>query len=523
MTAPSTRTIACQRCGSTVPWGPYCPMCSAYLEFAGVPPWSPSPSDDLADSGVLQDGDGTVDHVSKEPERSAVDASVDDVIVEGVAQIEDLADGSSDVSSGATTDSVVPMPVVRHPSSARPTSQPGRRISARTGMVLVGVVVCVGLLGEAWLVADSGLAAFVAPFLVVTALVMAVIVWSEREAPQAEVSVESDIATDTSPATLSDPVPEVGEGVAAEVTDDHDAQGLAARAPQTIERTAKVTSVKAFTAVVRDLPCSACGHLNIARHRLCELCGEPLGDAQVKPTTAALLEARAIESPAAEARARRKRLYGSWRLSLTLLTVAAVLASSFGFVFFGPGAFRARLGTLRVYQSIVRFIAPFSGEPEPIVNVAASSNLIGSDSLHLANGDVRTFWASAPLPNFGVGSWLEFTLLHSSEIDRMVVFPGIQSGQFAVRALATPKDVTLTFDNGSQVKARLPSIDSDDQRRQLITFAPVTTSKVRVDIVSVYPPIGDEADDVGSVGISGAQFMKSPKLPTLFSINGSLE
>ena len=33
--------ITCTRCGTVVPWGPYCPHCVAYLEFAGDPPWAP--------------------------------------------------------------------------------------------------------------------------------------------------------------------------------------------------------------------------------------------------------------------------------------------------------------------------------------------------------------------------------------------------------------------------------------------------------------------------------------------------
>ena len=36
-------TIRCLTCTSTVPWGPHCPECGAYLEFAGDPPWQPAP------------------------------------------------------------------------------------------------------------------------------------------------------------------------------------------------------------------------------------------------------------------------------------------------------------------------------------------------------------------------------------------------------------------------------------------------------------------------------------------------
>ena len=47
----NSSTITCTRCGSVVPWGPYCTQCSAYLEFAGQPPWKPdAPAFDTDDA-----------------------------------------------------------------------------------------------------------------------------------------------------------------------------------------------------------------------------------------------------------------------------------------------------------------------------------------------------------------------------------------------------------------------------------------------------------------------------------------
>ena len=48
-------SITCQRCGTRTTWTPYCPGCGAYLEFAGVPPWTPpapDPATDDNDSSV---------------------------------------------------------------------------------------------------------------------------------------------------------------------------------------------------------------------------------------------------------------------------------------------------------------------------------------------------------------------------------------------------------------------------------------------------------------------------------------
>ncbi|MSY41526.1 MAG: hypothetical protein F2646_05230, partial [Actinobacteria bacterium] len=39
---PSNPNITCKRCGTVTNWNPYCPTCGAYLEFMGVPSWSPT-------------------------------------------------------------------------------------------------------------------------------------------------------------------------------------------------------------------------------------------------------------------------------------------------------------------------------------------------------------------------------------------------------------------------------------------------------------------------------------------------
>ena len=39
---PNNPNITCKRCGTVTNWNPYCPTCGAYLEFMGVPSWSPT-------------------------------------------------------------------------------------------------------------------------------------------------------------------------------------------------------------------------------------------------------------------------------------------------------------------------------------------------------------------------------------------------------------------------------------------------------------------------------------------------
>ncbi|NDG95183.1 MAG: hypothetical protein EBY42_05035, partial [Actinobacteria bacterium] len=63
-------SITCQRCGTRTTWTPYCPGCGAYLEFAGVPPWTP-PAPDAptheTDSADTVDSTDSTDSSSHSP------------------------------------------------------------------------------------------------------------------------------------------------------------------------------------------------------------------------------------------------------------------------------------------------------------------------------------------------------------------------------------------------------------------------------------------------------------------------
>jgi hypothetical protein len=149
------------------------------------------------------------------------------------------------------------------------------------------------------------------------------------------------------------------------------------------------------------------------------------------------------------------------------------------------------------------------------VNVIASSTLSGTQASSTAGGDGRTFWASAPTYGNGAGSTLEFILSDLVTIDRMLILPGIQGSQFGIRALATPKDITLTFTDGSTFETRLLRVNTDRDFRQLVEFPRKKTKSVTMKIRTVYPPSGESNQSWGEVAMSGVEFI-SPPVPPQF-------
>lgn len=297
---------------------------------------------------------------------------------------------------------------------------------------------------------------------------------------------------------------------------------IEAREPQMILPSLEKTAPIAIdTEEVRDLECEACGRINLHSHRFCEQCGEILAGAVVAPTVVAI-SAEEAERAAEEARKKKIQMSSSWRTPIFALAIVGVVIGALAFAFLGPGAFQLRFGMTRAFQVINQWIDPYSGKSVTIENVVASSSLPGTDPEEIATSDARTFWASAPLPNYGAGSILTYTLAQKTEIDRMVIFPGIQSTQFDHRALASPKDITLTFDDGTSSKATLQPLDLESNSRQLVSFPQNTTLKVTLTIDSVYPPRGKAETGYGEVAISGTQFLEVPQPPKVFGFqNGT--
>jgi hypothetical protein len=483
MTNPTE--ITCTRCGSTVPWGPYCPQCSAYLEFAGDPPWSPEPPGDLAE--------GTVE-------------STEEMSVIGDADAGGAPDGDPVVEVATETD-LVPH---EFESLFRPEYPVEDRVSTGSeiaevvliGVAGAGVALVAGWLAQWWI--GVLVAAFVAGWCLV-------LVGSWRSRPVAPVEVERRIVT----------YPEVDwDATMVEVVEPAlpaEPPVLQARAPQqlpsqVVERTVAMGS----RTVSGDTPCPECGALNEASRHYCEWCGCPMPGAYLGPTVAVSVQEMLVQDSAPASPPRR--LTRSWRTAILVFTLIGVFLGAVVFALFGPNAFRVQFGITQVYQAIHQFVDPKTGQVLTPESVEASSTLLGTSPTNAQGLDGRNFWASEPSFDFGAGTILTFTLAEESTIDRMLILPGTQRSQFGARALATPRDITLTFDDGTSADWTLRPVNSDRDLEQLVKFPRVRTQTVTLTIDSSYPPGDTAGDQYGEVAVAGVAFIAPPTPPSVLRL-----
>lgn len=498
MTVQENRTITCTRCGTLVPWAPHCPYCSAYLEFSGNPPWTPDDPESVERAMGPQLPD-----VPLEESADAADLPepVSPPTDEELAAYEPLfaprqADETEEIAGSPEPSMSLRARFVRG-FRMHPERQLAGYLSA------VGLAVIVDLL----LLAFVGAAALWAlPLLALWGVFVVGFfgtLTDGEEAPPSEEATEREEAADDDGPVL--------------IWLDADEE-FAARAPQPVVPIMERSMPLAVgTGVVRDVPCSECDRMNIAGHRFCDRCGAVLGDAVVAPPVVAVSVADREEEER-EARRRQRRVTGSWRNPIIYLSLGLALLAAFVFAFLGPGAFQTRIGLTAVFQVIAQFIDPYAGSPARVETVTASSTLPGTDPSQAGLSDTRTFWASAPSVGYGAGSTLRFEFDAPVEINRLVIYPGIQNQQFDLRAVATPQQISLAFDDGSVQEATLQPLDSASDRRQLVEFADVTTGSVTMTIVSVYPPRGESEGGFGEVAISGLQFLQTPQPPAVFQV-----
>ena len=484
MTNPAE--ITCTRCESRVPWGPYCPQCSAYLEFAGDPPWSPEPFEEIAEAAH---------------ERTA---ELDSLEVDEVSEGEESLGVEDDLGKASEMENVPsefedlfrPLEPVDDTSATRSDVIEVVAIAVVGG----GVAVLAGFVAQWWVGALVG--AFVAAWCLLLA-------GSWRSRPTPPVVAERPIVT----------YPEVDwdatvveVDAVSEIPTPAEPPVLEARAPQelpsqVVERTVAVGSRR----IIGDAPCAECHRLNEARRHFCEWCGAPMPGAYLGPEVAVTRDdtrALAIAQPKPP-----RRLSRSWRTPILVLTLLGVFLGAVVFALFGPNAFRFQFGITQVYQVIHQFIDPKAGKVLTPEAVSASSTLPGTLPENAQGLDGRNFWASEPSYELGAGTTLTFTLAEESTINRMLILPGAQRSQFGARALATPRDITLTFDDGSTAQWRLRPVDGDRDLEQLVKFPRVRTKVVTLTIDSSYPPGDSAGDSYGEVAIAGVAFIAPPAPP----------
>lgn len=485
MTHPAQ--ITCTRCGSLVPWGPYCPQCSAYLEFAGDPAWTPDESAVIGEqpTAELATEDLALDEVAIEPHDVgestdvAIAADVDGLPdeYEGLfRRVDDVQDGEHDSVGSAEIIAIA--------------------------VVGAGIAALAGWMSQWWV--GIGIVAFIAAWCLL-------LIGSRRATVAPPTVSERPFVVYPEVDWDASPVEEVTEIQAWEPA------ALEARAPQEIpSQVVERTAVTATRTVIGDTPCAVCGRLNESTRHFCDWCGADMPGAYLGPVPAALFEEPEVSAP--QHAKPPRRLTRSWRTPIIVLTLVGVFVSTVVFALFGPYAFRVQFGMTQVYQVVRQFVDPKAGTVVTPESVDASSTLLGTQPAGAQGLDGRTFWASEPSFDLGAGTTLTFTLPRQMWIDRMLILPGTQRSQFGPQALATPQDITLFFDDGTTAEWTLRPVNNDGDLEQLVKFPRVDTENITMRIDTSYPPAGSVGDEYGEVAIAGVAFIEPPAPPQVLRL-----
>jgi len=544
-------SIRCTRCESVAPWGPFCPRCGAYLEFAGDPPWHPDIVDVIpgaeppagpeqvteeilvtavttaessagtppgeSDFSHLYSREGTPQASVETPRSSGMGiAAVVGVLVIGVIGGLGLTLLTNGWIGGVFALMCLAWALVlvpRRGGRAASTSGVETGPTSRAGLVAVALILVVGLvrgiglgfLTNVWIGATFGL----------VCLAWALVLWPRpRIVPEAPPVVQPAVDRHTAESEVL-----LVEAVDVVVAEREAPPAVEARAPQDVPtRVIEVPVTAKVSTAIGDVPCPECGGLNFESRHYCQWCGAVMPGVLVAPTTVPHVDQDVDPERGADSRGRAPRLSRSWRGPIVAGTLAFVFLSAVLLTVFGPFAFQFRLGTTQIFQAINQFIDPYAGESPEMQGATATSTLTGTDPDQLLGDDASTFWASEPSFIFGAGNSITITFNDSYTINRAVILPGIQNNLLDVRALATPASVTLTFDDGSSVSQELDTVASQRDYRQLIRFPETTTTKVTLTIDSVYPPRKGSANLVGEVAISGIYFLTPPEPPSIISV-----
>ena len=384
-------SITCQRCGTRTTWTPYCPGCGAYLEFAGVPPWTPpapdpaSDDDDSSDSlpkTLSHDDESTPGHSPEPvPGQATADQSIPTASVGADHEHDDTAGESSD-GTGVDGDLEAnePPPI----KVRRGNPDPWWKLWAR-------------------------------PII---------------EEPDKPPPAEAPLDTREHPSTHEEESAGVvrPKDVPAEIQSEEPAKAL-----QATERTIAVGQGGGL-GPLDGTPCPRCGFRNEATAHFCARCG--LDFAVAVRTTMSTQQASEGSDIAKRPPQRR-----DWALIAFIAFLITVLI----FVLLAPQPNPIFTAFANGFRAVSYWIAPTAGRSAPYDAIQASSTGFGSPASALAGNSTATYWASAISPNFGAGTTINFRLVDNYTLDRMLIQPGIQNGVLDVRALATPSQIRLTF------------------------------------------------------------------------------
>ena len=393
-------SITCQRCGTRTTWTPYCPGCGAYLEFAGVPPWTPPAPDaptHKTDSADTVDSTDSSSHSPTQDNETHSDATpttgpTQDGVPDAAHTNDDqeaatetsTSDAAGDDTGTLGTDGATGADEPPPPKVRRGNPDPWWKLWARP------------IIEEPHESAPD-------------------------EAPTQDHALAAAYDEESAGVVLPKDVP-------AEIQSEEPAKAIAVT-----ERTIAVGQGGGL-GPLDGTPCSRCGFRNLATAHFCARCG--LDFAVVARATTSTQQTPQ-ESDTAERPPKRT----DWALIGFIAFLIAVLL----FVLLSPKPNPIFTAVSNGFRAVSYWVAPTAGRSAPFDAIQASSTGFGSPATALAGNTTATYWASAISPNFGAGTTINFRLVDNYTLDRMLIQPGIQNGVLDVRALATPEQIRLTF------------------------------------------------------------------------------
>ncbi|MCX6424648.1 MAG: zinc ribbon domain-containing protein [Actinobacteria bacterium] len=468
---PSNPNITCKRCGTVTNWNPYCPTCGAYLEFMGVPSWSPT----------------EVTSTVPEPKPPAPEPTEPAEVVE----------------PAETQTPEEPVEAVPLPADEPHHHFHGLHFGHH----------------EDDAVDDGPVDTKPIPWWAF---------WRHPKAPKKADPNETTPSTELSEAATGDdglsPAAALvaTEGPTVNVIPAHPTVDVVAELPQEEQERQERTRRSILSEGETRGPavdCPHCGHQNPIDHAYCEWCGSYLSTYRLAPvppvikeTTGAGKSGDSTSSPIRQA----------WRKSYLLYVILALIVFLIWFFFWGPMATTTRAFFEEVGQTISEFIFPKLGEETSVSSIVSSSSLPGTTPTSLNQASSVDYWASAEMNGLGVGTTITFTFTQCYPIDRIIVAPGTQDSDLDVQALAQPKNISMTFSpSGTIGTVLLEAPTSNELYTQIMSFPTTYATSVTVAIDSVYPSryVITPDPNFGAVAISSLNFLQSPSINTVSVLN----
>lgn len=257
------------------------------------------------------------------------------------------------------------------------------------------------------------------------------------------------------------------------------------------------------------LQCMECGNYQPESLVFCTWCGHAVRSEALGPLPVLAMTSADSEGPPVDPK-RRPRVSGTeWAVWLLVLVLFAAW-----FAFLSPWRVVVNEVAGHVVGQVRTWLDPQTGQVAGIRSVTSEDTLEGTRPRSLASIGSRSFWASAPRANAGVGATLRFYFDDTVVIDRLIIGPGIQNEVLSPRALATPHDISLIIprrelpaddSSGLVVPLSLDELQTKRNLTQVISFDPVQTDRIALRIDSVYP---SEYGRATSVAVTSVQFLR---------------